>query len=180
MVLKVILIIAGAIVALIVLVVVIGMLLPRRHIASRTAKFTQPADKVWQAITDHANEPSWRTDLKSKTRLPDRNANPVWEEINSRGERMTMETLEMNPPRKNQRGRMVGRIADDDLPFGGTWTYEVTYIDENNSTLTITENGEVYNPIFRFMAKFIIGYQGTMNSYLKALSAKFGQQPILD
>ena len=32
--------------------------------------------------------------------------------------------------------------------------------------LTITERGEVYNPIFRFMSRFVFGYTGTMESCL--------------
>jgi hypothetical protein len=41
-------------------------------------------------------------------------------------------------------------------------------------TLTITENGEVYNPLFRFVSRFIIGQTATMDGYIKALNAKLG------
>src|SRR5262245_5268787 len=113
--LKLILIIAGAVVFLILLVVFIGLALPKRRVASRTAKFNLPADKLCQAITDHSSQASWRSDITAKQRLPDRNANPVWQETRGRGEQMTLETIEMNPPRRNQPGRMVIRIADDNL-----------------------------------------------------------------
>ncbi len=36
------------------------------------------------------------------------------------------------------------------------------------STLTITEDGEVYNPIFRFMSRFVFGHEATMAAYLSA------------
>ncbi len=163
------LMIAGVIGGLIALVVVIGLLLPQNHSASRSARFNQKPDAVWAAITDHANEPSWRRDITTKARLGDRNGHAVWCETNKRGEPMSFETLVLEPPRK-----MVSRIADDNLPFGGTWTYEIKPID-SGCTLTITEDGEIYNPIFRFVARFIIGYRGTMNAYLTALSRKFGQ-----
>ena len=46
---------------------------------------------------------------------------------------------------------------------------------EGNATrVTITEYGEVYNPIFRFMSKYIMGHNGTMDGYLTALAKKFG------
>jgi len=72
----------------------------------------------------------------------------------------------MEPPRV-----LVARIADPKLPFGGTWTYEITP-DAGGSRLTITENGEIYNPLFRFMARFIFGYEGTIQSYLSSLEKR--------
>ncbi len=41
--------------------------------------------------------------------------------------------------------------------------------------VTITENGEIYNPFFRFMARFVFGYTVTMETYLKALGKKFSE-----
>ena len=41
--------------------------------------------------------------------------------------------------------------------------------------LTITENGEVYNPIFRFVSRFFLGYTSTMESVLRALGTKHGE-----
>jgi hypothetical protein len=86
---------------------------------------------------------------------------------------MPLEVIESDPPRK-----LVGKIADPQrkLPFGGTWTYVIEPSgDGNGCTLTITEDGEIYPPPFRVMAKYVFGYTSTMESYLKALSNKFGQ-----
>lgn len=41
--------------------------------------------------------------------------------------------------------------------------------------LTITENGEVHNPLFRFVSRFIMGYAATIDACLKALRAKLGE-----
>src|SRR5262245_4143776 len=106
------LVIVGIVVGLIVLVAVIGLLLPKGHIATRTARFERPLHDVWQAITDHENEPSWRTDLKSKKRVADMNGHPVWLEVHKRGDNLTLETMLADPPRDG-RGRFVGRIADE-------------------------------------------------------------------
>ncbi len=70
------------------------------------------------------------------------------------------------PPR-----RLVTRIADAKLLFGGTWTYELTPAAEG-TTLRITEDGEVYNPVFRFMSKFVFGHQATIDAYLADLRRK--------
>ena len=60
------------------------------------------------------------------------------------------------------------RIADPQLPFGGTWTQEIAP-DAGGCVVTITENGEIYNPIFRFVSRFILGYTSSIDAYLKAL-----------
>jgi hypothetical protein len=83
---------------------------------------------------------------------------------------MTLEQVEASPPSK-----LVGRIADKNLPFGGTWTQVLTET-EGSTTLAITEDGEVYNPIFRFMARFVFGYAATLEKYLRDLGRKFGEE----
>jgi hypothetical protein len=82
--------------------------------------------------------------------------------------------MESTPPPGNATGRVVTRIADPKLPFGGTWTIEVTPV-EGGTTLRITERGEVHNPIFRFMSRFIFGQTKSMEDYLGALGKKFGE-----
>lgn len=171
---KWVLLIAGIIVALIVAVAGIGATLPKKHKATRAARFHQPPEAVWQAITDIGAFPAWRTDVKSVERLPDRDGRPAWRETDKHGQILTLEAIEFAPPQ-----RLVSRIADPNLPFGGAWTYLIAPAD-GGSTLRITEDGEIYNPIFRFMARFVFGYQGTMDAYLKALGGKFGESVQLE
>ena len=44
--------------------------------------------------------------------------------------------------------------------------------DGEGTRVTLTENGEIYNPVFRFMARFVFGYDGTMRTYLDGLEAR--------
>ena len=69
---------------------------------------------------------------------------------------------------------LVTRIADDKLPFGGTWDYAITPDGGGASVVTITEHGAVYNPVFRFVSRFVFGHTATMDAYLRALGKKFG------
>ncbi len=39
--------------------------------------------------------------------------------------------------------------------------------------MTVTEEGEIYNPVFRVMSRLVFGYHGMMDSYLRALGARF-------
>ena len=114
--------------------------------------------------------PSWRLNVIKVERLPDQNGHPVWRETYKSGESLPLEMLESLPPR-----RLVGRIADPKLPFGGTWTYEIMPAD-GGCTITITERGEVYNPIFRLVSRFM-NQAGTIEEYLTYLAHKFGEEP---
>jgi hypothetical protein len=70
---------------------------------------------------------------------------------------------------------LVARIVTANSPFGGTWTFQL--VERGGATeLTITENGEVYNVIFRALAHFVFGHTGTIDGYLRALAAHFGEQ----
>jgi len=158
-----------AIVAIVAIIWVIGMMLPRDHMASRMAHYQVPPQKVWEALTDIDAMPSWRIGLKSVTRLPDKNGLPVHTENTSAG-KMTFETTLMDPPR-----RLVRGMASD-LPFGGTWTFDVASAPDG-STLRITENGYVSNPFFRFVSRYFIGYTSEMNKYLTGLAQHFGETP---
>ena len=70
--------------------------------------------------------------------------------------------------------RMVTRILDTDLGYGGKWTYVFTA--ENGGTrVTITEDGEVSNVLFRFMSRYVFGQTATLDGYLTPLAKKFGE-----
>jgi hypothetical protein len=160
-------VIAIAILGLVVAVVaVIGYMLPKNHLASRSSHFRQPPQAVWDVI---AGPPDWRPDIRSWEKLAPRDGRRTWKEIDKHGEAITYESVEESPPR-----RLVTRIADPTLPFGGTWTYAIEP-EPTGCQVTMTEAGEIYNPIFRFMARFVLGYSGSIETYLKALHAKFGE-----
>ena len=159
-----------ALIGIVAIIWVCGMFLPRDHMASRIGHYQVPPEKVWAALTDIDAMPSWRIGLKSVTRLPDKNGLPVHTEDTSAG-KMTFETTLMDPPR-----RLVRGMGSDKLPFGGTWTFDIAAAPDG-STLRITENGYVTNPIFRFVARFLIGYTSEMNKYLTGLAQHFGETP---
>ena len=157
---------------ILILISLIGWMLPKEHSVTREARFHQPPDAIWKAITDIDAMPSWRQGLKSIKHMPDQNGMTAWAETSDSGT-IPFETVTSRPPSK-----LVVRIADPKLPFGGTWTYEITPV-AGGSSLRIREDGEVYNPLFRFLTRFVFGYYGTMDTYLKSLAKKFGE-PLVE
>jgi len=163
---KWILIVVGVLAALAALIAIVGWSLPVKHVASRQRTFAASPDVMWRIITDVDAFPSWRSDVKRVEWVA--NAGPVtWVEHGSSG-RITFSIDASDPPR-----RLVTRIADPSLPFGGNWTYDLAP-SGGGTQLTITENGEIYNPVFRALARFVFGYEATMTAYLDALGRKVG------
>ena len=111
---------------------VIGLFLPQAHVASSSVLIRQPVDSVWSVVRTFDEYDTWWPEVSSVERLPDRDGQEVW-------------TLRQP------------RIADDNLPFGGTWTYELREQD-GGTLVTVTEDGEIYNPFFRVMSKLIFEY----------------------
>ena len=68
---------------------------------------------------------------------------------------------------------LVTRVVPN-RAFGGTWTYRLVPSGPGTD-LTITEDGEVYNVIFRFMSRFVFGHYATMDAFIRDLQAKAGR-----
>lgn len=170
------LLVGVAVVALILIVVVIGALLPKDHTVTRSVRLRQPPAAIWQAITDYTKFPEWRHDVERVEPLPASDVKAGWVEYVKGAGRIPLAITESVPEK-----RLVTHIADPNLPFGGDWIYEITpAADGTGSTLRITENGSVRNPIFRFVSRFIFGLSATMDNYLKELGAKFGEAVTLE
>jgi uncharacterized protein YndB with AHSA1/START domain len=161
--------IIGGLVALGLVIYVIGLLLPQSHVASSSARFAAKPDALWASLTDVAAFPQWRRDVTRVEILPDENGQRGWREYGRQGT-VTYRVVESVPQR-----RLVSRIADEHLPYGGTWTYELAPAGDG-TRLTITERGEIYNPVFRFVARFVMGHTATMNGVLRALGARHGER----
>jgi len=131
---------AAALIAFVIALTLVGYWLPVQHEASRSAEFTKPPEQVFALVSDIENYGSW------------------WPE----GTEVRVAVVESAPP-----ARFVTRIDEPDAPFGGMWTMEIVPAP-GGSRLTITERGEIYNPIFRVLARFVFGYEATIESCLEA------------
>ncbi len=158
--------VAGALGALIAVVVIAGALLPRDHAATRSVRLHRPAEDVFAIITGPGG---WRPELAKWERIDDRH---FVETTKKGGHRIRMQIVESQAPTRH-----VTRIDDPSLPFGGTWTFEITPAAEG-CNLRITENGFVSNPIFRFISHYFMGHHATMETYLRSLGAHLGEREL--
>lgn len=148
----------------VVAVLVIGSSLPVEHSVTREAVVQGSSVDVWQVVTDVERFPEWRPGVDRVVALDERNGLPVWREEGSAG-RLTLGVVWFEPP-----DRLVVRVSDDDSAFGGTWTWDLSPAEDGGTRVTVTEDGEVYSPLFRFVSRYVIGHDRTLRTYLEALA----------
>lgn len=148
-----------SLVALVVVMTGIGWLLPVGHQASRTAVIAAAPAAVFARLRDVERYPEWRKDVSHVDVLEVSNGLPRFRETGEFG------PIIFRMEQADAPTFMRTRIDDPDQPFGGTWTY-VLVPDVGGTRLTITEDGEVYNPLFRFLSRFVFSQTETIETYL--------------
>lgn len=162
MVTKVVLAVVALIAVAIGTVALVGSRLPVGHVATRSLVVPAPPDVVFQLISDVHAAPSWRTGVDSVVVEGD----DRFTEISGSGRLAYRVTISVRP------ARLVSRIVEGGA-FGGAWAYAIA-AEGNGSRLTISEHGEVYNPIFRFVSAYLIGHTATLDRYLGDVARELG------
>ncbi len=157
----------GMLLTLIIIVVIVGALLPKVHTASRTALLRATPEHLFALID---GPQTWRSNISKYELVEAADGRRQWRETDKQGQIITYEMVERHPPTL-----LRNRIITANLPYSGAWTLKLEPM-EGATMLRITERGEVYNPIFRFMSRFVIGQTRTIDNYLRDLGTATGQQ----
>ena len=137
--------IAGGLVGLVLVMALVGLALPRDHVAARRTRLAKPPAEVWSAMVE----------LAAKSEHP-------------------IEVVEERP-----HARRVTRIADDKLPYGGRWICELAP-DGSGTLLTITEDGFIKNPVFRFLSKTVFSTASTIEKFMHDLGTQLGTPAVVE
>ncbi len=164
-------VLVGALGAAAAAVLGLGARLPREHVVARQIRLAQPLEAVWERVSNRAAEPTWRKGLRGISREADREGHAVWREQG--GDGLLAEEVVVEPPR-----RLVRRILENSM-FGGEWEFRLEVV-AGGCTLTVTERGEVYHPLFRFVSRYVIGHTRTIDGYLRALAASVGEAAAIE
>jgi uncharacterized protein YndB with AHSA1/START domain len=173
---KIALFIVLGLVALLALVALVfylaGSRMPREHRSVVTATFKASRAAVWTAITDYAAMPSWWPAVKAirTEKLPD-GTELTWNK-DGHGQEIPFRTAES---RENE--KLVRLIAKENLPFGGTWTFELSDAPGGGTQLKLTEDGFVNPPIFRAMANWFFGLDTTQKDFVANLAKHLANKP---
>lgn len=138
----------------------VGSRLPVEHRATVSRTVPADVDSVWARIDRVEDWPTWQ-DVTVEVLAEDS------VRVRQRGETLVYR-LHRPSPRT-----LVTEIATPGLPFGGRWTWSVRSDERGSAVVTIVEDGEVYDPFFRFFSRFVFGHDGTIRSAMDALEASF-------
>lgn len=189
------------------LVMIVGALMPRTHTATRSARYAAAPEAVWTVVSDFETQQSWLPRsvrrLPDRNGHPVWNVFGRWSpgipydveifeleisaffvwlsmppgtalvDAENAIKSLDLEVEIFDPPR-----RMCTRVLDDDIPFGGTWTWELSP-EEGGCRVRITEEGFVESAVLRYLAR-AAGHGVTMEEHLKALGQRLGEQTGID
>jgi hypothetical protein len=165
------LVIVGVIAVIILLggvAALIGSRLSKSHTATRSIFLRQSPQNVYAVIRDFPSAPAWRSDVK-RVEVQTQADGKVHLREEGKNGAVNYELAEDVPGE-----RMVTRILDTGLGYSGKWTY--VFAPENGGArLTITEDGEVSNTLFRFMSRYVFGHTATLDAYLSSLARRFSE-----
>ena len=164
---------AGLLAGLASVATIVGCFLPRGHVAARTLTLKQPPDAVWATLRAGEDWPGWWDILKAVERQPDQDGRPVWRFHYKDGNKFRIVVEEAAAP-----SSLVLRIDDEAKLFGGSWSYAIAPADDG-STVTLTEDGFISNPLVCCMAKLCMDPHMYIDMNLNALAGKFGETPVL-
>lgn len=165
-------------IALLLVVVLVGLILvaglviyligraqPERHSSSISFHLPRPCPVVWAALIDFSSLPQWWPAVKAirfETR-PD--GTIITWNTDRRGRVIGFCTIEEKAP-----VHLVREITGGNLPFGGTWTYDLIP-EEGGTRVNLTENGFVKPVFFRGLMKLVMKPAATMRDFERHFTA---------
>lgn len=162
-------IVLGALAGLVLLAAAVGWTLDRRHLVSVRFRLAQPPEPVFAVLADPSGYAAWRKDVRSVEMLGTVDGRLHYRERGRDGV-ILFEVVASDPPRFHE-----VRIADDRLPYGGCWRF-VLQPQDGGTTVTITEDGFITNPVFRTLARTIYPLSAPLERYARALGERFGER----
>lgn len=154
------------VVVLAAMVFVVGSRLPDRHVATRSVIVSANTPEVFARASDVSAAATWRSGVtRVEIEETDSTGAATRYREHSGDGIIRYEVVERETDR-----RLVTRIADPSLPFGGRWIHEFRPVP-TGTEVTITEEGEVYNPVFRFVSRYVMGHTRSIDRYLTDLQA---------
>lgn len=161
----------GTIVLLIVAVYAVGSFLPSDHTVVGIRSFENPPEDVWFLITDIRQYPIWRTDVARIRSRNNTGDSLSWKETYLNGDVLPFVVVRSRRPH-----RWMIKLASANLPFAGSWTYDLKPTDIG-CRLQITEKGTVDSPFLRFFWRIFVNPNERIDLILDDLESALKTKP---
>jgi len=157
----VVLLVMGAVVATVSAVLVGGLMLPRHHVVERSGVVPEAAHTVWSRLADPSQYAHWRRDVRAVDLLSDEP--PRWREFTVDGA-FVWECVHADAP-----ATLVLRAIDDDVQRRPERRFTL-HGHERGTCVTCTESAVHDNPIPRFVYRYLLRPEPTLEALLADLA----------
>jgi uncharacterized protein YndB with AHSA1/START domain len=142
---------------------------PEAWVAEESVLVEAPIEHVWALVGDPSRRAEWHPNVRSVTRIEDRDGHAVWRELDPGGDRFDWVVVELEPP------RLLVTEAGDPEQTGVTsgWTWALAE-DSGRTRVTLTERSRIDNPVWRGVYVLRYGPDATVRRELQALQEAFG------
>lgn len=148
------------------LMYLVGLLRPRLHTVRSRLRLASTLEPVWEIVADHEQWADWQPGLKRVELLPETEGMTTLIAEGSWGE-MPMRIEACEPPH-----RLVTFV--DGGTYSGRWIWELEAAPDGGTVVTLTEEGEVRNPLFRTATMFHDNHKSMLRA-LRALATRMGE-----
>lgn len=150
------------IVAIIAIVLIIGLFLPKERTFTKTAVLNSDVKKVFNIVTDFKNQTSWRNDVKEIIVID----NYTWTEVPKKGTAITFKVKQ----------KVENEIFEIEIiepkNFNGYWVGTFEQTKPNETAIEFKEVVTFSNPFFRTISYLFVDLDKTMDLYLENLKQK--------
>lgn len=154
-----------SVVAIIAIVLIIGLFMPKERTFTKTAVLNSDATKVFNIVTDFKNQTTWRNDVKEIIVID----NITWTEVPKKGTPITFKVKQ----------KVENQIFEIEIiepkNFNGYWVGTFKQTKPNETAVEFKEVVTISNPFFRTISYLFVDLDKTMDLYLENLKHKIGK-----
>ncbi len=154
-----------SIVAIIAIVFLVGLFIPRDRTFIKTAVLNSDVSKVFNLVTDFRNQTTWRNDVKEIIVINDN----TWTEVPIKGTAITFKV----------KNKVVNEIFEIEIVepknFHGYWVGTFKQTKQDLTEIEFKEVVTISNPFFRTISYLFVDLDKIMESYLQNLKQKLSE-----
>jgi hypothetical protein len=153
------------VVALIAIVLIIGLFLPKERTFTKTAVLNSDVTKVFNLVTDFKNQTTWRNDVKEIIVIDEN----TWTEVPKKGTAITFKV------KQKVENEIFEIVIIEPKNFNGYWIGTFKQTKVNQTAIEFKEVITISNPFFRTISYVFVDLDKTMDLYLQNLKQKLGE-----
>lgn len=156
------------ILALILIIFVLGIALPKQRTFEKMHTFHAPVERVFQVVTDLEGQVAWRSDVKEIQVKSAGYGKEIWVEVPK-----NQPPIYFRSTAKIQNEHYEMEIEGQG--FKGHWVGIFEKVNDSTTQVTFSETATVENPFFRVFAYLFVDLGKTIDLYISDLSKKLNQ-----